>query len=553
MARDEDNVAPGASQRGKFDAATASARPTVRQGGQDTRAPHGRDAHATDARDARATGARPKRRRRWPWVLGGIGLLLAAFVVCVGPWPTYDDGYEGTAYAEATFARIDAWDADAAPGALQAGVAAVEITPSAGEPLAGYSAREPKACSGADEALHAKAITLANGRATVTILGGDILLVLPALRDAILDRLDLPREQVYFTATHTHAGPGGFSGRWVDEIVLGDHDPAVADRLADRFAEAVRRSRADLRPATMELHTLRPTPDRAASYIRNRLPGDGAAHGTVHVLLWRRAGRDEPAGAPGEPAGVPLAALVVASPHPTCLGHENRRASADYPGVVQRRLAAAWGCPVLFAAGAVGSMGPAEVEPRGPERMQAVGEAIVAGVQTGTDAGSGGAESRPLPARRAARIESHVVPVNLPPLQYRLSDDWRLSPIAARYLHGRRTYVHVLRIGEAVLLGMPCDYSGELAVALEAWAVEHTALTPVVTSFNGDYIGYVLPPQRYRLDHYEAWDLNVFGPACGAYLDAVARRVLRRWAAPEAAAASLGAQAAAGAQAAGPQ
>ena len=122
----------------------------------------------------------------------------------------------------------------------------------------------------------------------------------------------------------------------------------------------------------------------------------------------------------------------------------------------------------------------------------------------------------------AARVE-----VNLPPQQYRISENWRFSTVAASWLHDRRSYIHVLRINNMVLLGMPADYSGELAVELEEFA-EGSGLFPLITSFNGDYIGYLLPQRRYNTPHFETRWENLFGPWCGEYFNEISRRVITR-------------------------
>jgi hypothetical protein len=454
---------------------------------------------------------KPLHKRKWVWALA---LLLVAWGVCVGPWPAYSGGYEGTGYAEATFERLDGLDLRAAAGPLRAGAAKVDVTPAVGAPLAGYGGRKPKASAGVRDRVFARAVTFSSGDATVTVVGGDLLLVMPQLREAVLAQLDRPPDELYFTASHTHSGPGGYSSRWVDELVLGECDPAVADRLADGLAEAVRQSRNDLRPATVQFARAAADGEAAGRYVRNRLdksPGYAAAAALV--------ARDA--------EGRTIGGVVVFSAHATCLGDENRQVSGDYPGRVARRLEAETGGVVLFAAGAVGSMGPAARSPRGPERLSETADdalAMLRPLVLGGEAGAGIRIQRHPPAK-AMTVCSRRLAVDLPPQQYRISARWRLSPVAAGYLHGRRTFLHVLRIGPAVLLGMPCDYSGELARRLDD---AETALTPVVTSFNGDYIGYLLPRERYGEDHYESRDMNLFGPACGEYFHALSLRGLER-------------------------
>jgi len=449
---------------------------------------------------------KPIYKRKWPWALLAA---IAMFVIFIGPWPTYSSHYRGSDYAETTFARIGALDSEPGRGPLLAGAATAEITPPVGEPMAGYSARNPNTSKGAGDRIYAKAITLANGRNTVTIVGGDILLFLPELRDEVLGRVKLPPEEVYFCSTHTHSGPGGYSSRWVDQVAMGRFDRKILHRLADAFAKTITRSRGDLKPAEIFIGHCDNEHSEAKGYVFNRISAALPAHGTVSVLSVKPAGGK---------SDRPSAMLVVASAHPTCYRKGNRLINADYPGVVQRGLERQFGCVCMFAGGAVGSMAPAEDLPAGRERANDIGEKIA------EIAAHSRGDRR---FTNQASISAAILDVDLPVQQYRISEHLRLSPIAAGYLHDRKTYVHVLRVNEALLLGMPCDYSGELAAGLEAWAAGRH-LTPIVTSFNGDYIGYLLPQSRYASGHYEARDMNLFGPWCGEYFDEISRRLIRR-------------------------
>jgi len=44
-----------------------------------------------------------------------------------------------------------------------------------------------------------------------------------------------------------------------------------------------------------------------------------------------------------------------------------------------------------------------------------------------------------------------------------------------------------------------------------------------ITSFNGDYIGYVIPARYYHLDGYEPRTMSFFGPNLPDYLDRLMR------------------------------
>lgn len=473
---------------------------------------------------------KPLYRRRWVWVTAG---LVAIFVACVGPWPVTWATYEGASYARATFDRVEATEFPTIRGSLRAGIAVRDITPAAGEPMAGYGARKPKTSEAVDEPVFAKAVSLCveppggGPSRTVTIVGGDILLFLPELRAAVLDRAELPPEDVFFTSTHTHSGPGGFSSKWVEELVLGDFDRGVLDRMAGAFADVIRESRASLRPARVDIRHVRPTQEQARRFAVNRYGADQPVAGNItEITLLPDAPRE----------GRPLATLVIANAHPTCLGSDNRRIGGDYPGRLQRRVEESSGGMCMFIAGGVGSTGPATHHPRGPVRLADVADGIFDAIRPAATspatAGATGPSIRCGTGRfeQQAAISADIVTVDLPPRQYRISENLRLSPVAAGYLHGRSTYVHVLRINGLVLLGMPGDYSGELGARLVD-QTRQTGLTPVIVSFNGDYIGYILPVSRYTTPTHETRDENLFGPWCGEYFNDIAGRIVGRLAA----------------------
>ena len=103
--------------------------------------------------------------------------------------------------------------------------------------------------------------------------------------------------------------------------------------------------------------------------------------------------------------------------------------------------------------------------------------------------------------------------VTLPALQARVGNGVRLRPWLARRLLpvGPVTFLQGLRLGDALWLSTPCDFSGELALGVKATATEHR-LAAAVTSFNGDYVGYVIPANYYTLDGYEPRTMSFFGP-----------------------------------------
>lgn len=471
------------------------------------------DALRASPEHGREPAAAPPRRRFWRkkryWI---PAVLVLAFVLLVGPWPIYTAGYQGTPCAEATFARIEAFAPAGQYGPLLAGFWSRDITPSANMPMAGYSARSPNTATGHDQKLNVKALTLSAGGRTVTIVSGDWLLVMPELRREVLRRVGGSPEDIYFTATHTHSGPGGYSSRWVDQIVLGSYNEGILRILADMVADAIQQSRRAALPASLAFGVGELPADQPIAV--NRLDRAQPALNRVEQLTIA----DLRSGA--------VTRLVIASPHPTCLGASNRQFHGDYPGLLQQKLGGTERPRCMFAAGAVGSMVCAQNDLPGPRRAAAIAERIAAALPP----------AEPPSTQSSVLIQSGMLDVDLPPRQYRITQGLRLSPAAAAYLHNGRTYIHVLRVrlegartnwDDIVFLGMPADYSGELAMRLAEQA-QGLGLTPIVTSFNGDYVGYLLPQERYWLDNHETLGENLCGPWGGEYFHEISLRTLRR-------------------------
>jgi hypothetical protein len=119
--------------------------------------------------------------------------------------------------------------------------------------------------------------------------------------------------------------------------------------------------------------------------------------------------------------------------------------------------------------------------------------------------------------------------VSLPPLNLRLSDGIRLRPWLARKLLGvgSRSHLQVLRMNDSIWIATPCDFSGELALGIKEH-LQAQGATAVVTSFNGDYLGYVIPGRYYHMAGYEPRLMSFFGPNMPDYLDELIRTMATR-------------------------
>ena len=200
--------------------------------------------------------------------------------------------------------------------------------------------------------------------------------------------------------------------------------------------------------------------------------------------------------------------------HATVLSGDMMEFSADYPGCWERAVEQATSGTALFLAGGVGSSSPVPGTSGfvGAERM---GRALAAAVL----------EQLP-PTTLTNRIAFAMLglEVSLPPLNVRVTDGIRLRPwLASDLLPVRKScLIQAFRLDDSIWVSTPCDFSAELALEVKD-LLKARGFSAVVTSFNGDYIGYVIPLKYYHLNGYEPRVMSFFGPNVPDYFEELIR------------------------------
>ncbi|MCP4664427.1 MAG: hypothetical protein GY856_54280 [bacterium] len=455
------------------------------------------------------------RRKRIGIVL--VGLLSGAVlgVTFVGPWPTYGNvDLEEADYFQQAIAAIAASAArserTATPGPLAAGWAKMPMTLPSGTPLAGYGNRRGQPATGAHDELTVKALVLSDGRDRVAIVASDLLIVpenvAEKVRIEVARRVALAADDILFSASHTHSGPGAFAPGWVAGRFAGEYDPAVVTALAELMAETIVRAYESQGPARLGRGRV-----KVPEHIRNRTREGAPVDPDLDFLLVEKHDRSR-------------CTMVSFAAHPTLVGGDNMEWSAGYPGALTRTLEREVGGMALFLAGAMGSMGP---EPpaglAGFAAAEALGRSLASRVVAELDG---------LALDDRLDVASVGIALKMPPLQVRWNRWLRLSPFLVRGLGvDNRAWLQGVRVGETVLIGTPSDFSGELSVELKTWAAE-LGYDLWVLSFNGDYIGYVSPDRYYATasrkgrEGYEMVVMSWCGPQQAEYLVRLVRRMV---------------------------
>src|SRR5207237_10642354 len=116
-----------------------------------------------------------------------------------------------------------------------AGYEEADITARTGEPLAGYGQRGLKVCAGVHDRQAVRALALSDGGPPVVVLTGDLLFFADGLANEVARRLaasdQLARRQIYFAASHTHSGPGGYGTAFLERFWLGPPQRAAFERI----------------------------------------------------------------------------------------------------------------------------------------------------------------------------------------------------------------------------------------------------------------------------------------------------------------------------------
>jgi len=299
---------------------------------------------------------------------------------------------------------------------LSAGIARRLITPPKGIYQIGYGDRA-KGNTGVHDDLTATALILTDGTTRLAIVALDMLTINEFIVDRVRARL-APIE-VLLCCSHTHSGP----------IAYADEKSSRANReyidsLVANIVEAVQEAQANLLPARLEyslgeakvgINRREKMPDGHMEIGRNP---DGARDKSLQVVsILTDAGRRK-----RDTAGTRLATIVNYACHGTVLGPDNLLVSADWIGVMRKRVEEELGGLTLFLQGAAANINPDMYweDAHAFEMVAEQGLGVAEAVLAATRAGSEMTRAIPLEVQRAEAwlpTETHVTSAR-PPKNY---------------------------------------------------------------------------------------------------------------------------------------
>lgn len=373
------------------------------------------------------------------------------------------------------------------------GYAKSNITPDFPVATAGYGKRKGKNFSFVLDSLFVRCMVFDNGIERVAIVSADLLIIPPLVTERLtkeLPSIGFSINNTFLSATHTHNGIGNWS-TGATTILYGAYEEKVVSMICDKIKQCIVSASKQLKPAHLNAGAI-----PVGHVVRNRLDKiDGEVDSLLRIVEVKYADSSK-------------LVMVSFTAHATCLYAKDLMLSRDYPGGLVDKLEQSDYKFAMFLAGAVGSHGCTPPE-YGSSCINWMAEEITEKFLS---------ERTSLKPVRNSTLVMHRVPLLLGEAQAKILKDWRLRPFVFNAAFGDYpVYLTALRLGDVIMLGTPCDFSGELTPPLDTVAKRNN-FQVMVTSFNGGYIGYITEDQYYDRDHFETRLMNWYGPGNGAYM-----------------------------------
>ena len=419
------------------------------------------------------------------------GSVFASFILLFLVFTNLVDhtAYFDSDYYRSTNLRIDSLKKSSltVKGSFQAGFATVSITPELQHiednylegkfsevPLAGYGARKGKPAKGIHDSIFVKAFAMKVDGQTVVFVTADLLIMPPHIIDSVtilLSGKGIQREQLFFSATHTHSSLGGWGPGYIGRQFAGEENKNIQKWLALQISEAVTAAIKDIRPARIGYGSF-----DAGAYTRNRLIGEsGTKNDDFSFITIEQTGHKK-------------AIIGSFAAHTTTLGADNMEISADYPGFWATKMENTFYDFALFFAGSMGSQSPV-TEGKGFDRSKFMGEALADSLIS---------KLSEITLQEKAEFSHLSLLMELPDCRTRITKRLTLSSFINKKLMPapQRTYLQAIRIGDLVWITTPGDFSGEYALQIKN-SLATKGFEANITSFNGSYVGYIIPGRYY--------------------------------------------------------
>lgn len=381
----------------------------------------------------------------------------------------------------------------------------VNITPSLPVNMAGYRKREAQSVH---DSLYIRFLIFKTPatREHFILLSADLLIFPPDLYSLLLQKLakiDISADHIYITATHTHSSIGGWSKTFASQLFLGTYQTAFWEKITDDIVDNIQKESQQVAPAQIGYLEI-----DGRRWVGNRIDNMKPIDDRVRIVKLERADGK-------------VACLANFSAHVTIV--DDPVLSADYPGVLVKNLESDSAIDfALFTAGAVGSHSVTHKRLWNFDLVVAIGQSISYEILK---------QFKTLPLTPLNQIDANRFELPLPKPQLRIDPEWTISASLFESLLGEfKGHINFLKLNNLVFLGLPCDFSGEIAVKRQLYSIaKGTDHHLILSGFNGAYIGYITPDIYYEtVNHAEVKEMNWFGPGGERYFSTLILDILTK-------------------------
>lgn len=397
--------------------------------------------------------------------------------------------------------------------------------------LGGYGDRnEPNV--GTYDALHTKAITISNGQNKIMIISNDLF----GLSEEIVNRVvsgiresfDIPEENIFISATHTHAAPDIYDWEYDKRFSQYKSNVEARDSIIQTMIENGLKSAKDLKPVKLAFGQ-----SKGEGVASNRIDKNAPVDDLISSIFLI-----------GE-KGLPIWTIVNYACHPTVLGADNLYVSSDYPGVVQRLMEEHFGEDSLcmFINGACGNQSTRFTrKSQDFDEVKRLGsllfESLLKAYENKTeieDFTLGGVKEyfefprKQLPDKEEAvkhyqfmtdKLNKAKNNKNLSPEELRgIITKHQGAGITLKLLEvldeiDLRAPIQLLRLGNIVFVGVPVELFNDYGFLIkEESKFPHT----IIAAYTNGVLGYIYTPESYEDGDYEAWS-SPFDINAGVFL-----------------------------------
>ncbi len=392
-----------------------------------------------------------------------------------------------------------------------AGWASENITPGIPVRIAGYGIRQKN--TGILDSLYVKTFVFLNNYHQYAIVSPDLIMIHPDLAKVIrktIIKAGLNFDGIYFGAIHSHTSYGHWGKDLSNRVAFGNYKKEITQMIAEKTVKSLKKALQTAEPANLSYGEC-----KLSNVVKNHF---GSTFYTDSVLRYIKIKKKK-----GK-----TAVISSFSGHPTYLSPKYNRLSADFPGQVAKMVTAH--DSISFSMYLAGAVAAHKLRYNLPKTDSTYGKRSYKNM---TAFASVMADSiiknhEKLFMCNCQRMLFREIPIEIPHAQLRVGDKLALRPWFFHFLIGKHdSYVQYFQLGNIHFISAPGDISGEFYKTLQP-ILDKEGERLNLTSFNGTYIGYIIPEIHYNSNQSEAREMNWYGPHLGTHFEYIISELLKK-------------------------